>query len=496
MLRAVPAPLPAFARYAPLAQTFGLIIIIFGLSLLFPAAISHLLHDGAESTYDEALLVTSGCGAVLWLISRSHNGELQVRDGFLLVALAWTVLPAFATLPLLLLLPELSFTDAYFETVSGLTTSGATTLSDLDKLPVSINIWRAQLVWMGGMGVMVLAVAILPILGVGGAQVFKAETPGPMKDTKLTPRITETAKGLWSVYFGMTFACVVAMKLAGMTWLDAIIHAFSTMGLGGFSSHDASFGYWNSPAIEAVTIFFMLAASLNFATHFLAVRRRSLIPYARDPEAGMVLLAMVGSVLMIAAYLRWMNTYDNFWTALRYSAFNVVSIASTTGFANTDFNLWPIFAPLWMLYLSCFATSSGSTGGGMKMIRALVLLKQSVREFTRIMHPRAMVPLKISGAAVENNVIFAVLAFMLVYGLTMVGMSLLLTATGLDFLTAFSAVTACINNMGPGLAQVGPATTYAVLTDFQTWVCTIAMLLGRLELFTLLVVFTPAFWRK
>ena len=208
------------------------------------------------------------------------------------------------------------------------------------------------------------------------------------------------------------------------------------------------------------------------------------------------MLAMLGSVLMIALYLWWAATYPSFWTALRFSAFNVVSIASTTGFANTDFSLWPIFAPLWMLYLSCFATSSGSTGGGMKMIRALVLLKQSFREFTRIIHPRAMVPLKIGGQAVENNLIFAVLAFMLVYGATMVGMSLLLTATGLDFITAFSAVAACINNMGPGLGQVGPAANYAVLTDFQTWVCTIAMLLGRLELFTLLVVFTPAFWRK
>ncbi len=484
------------ARFAPLAQTFGLIIMIFGLSLVIPAAISHLLGDGAEGAYDETLLGTFACGALLWLVARGHRGELQIRDGFLLVALAWTVLPAFATLPLLLLLPDLSFTDAYFETVSGLTTSGATTLSDLDKLPPSINIWRTQLVWMGGMGVMVLAVAILPLLGVGGAQMFRAETPGPMKDTKLTPRITETAKGLWAVYFGMTIFCIVGLKLAGMTWLDAVMHAFSTMGLGGFSSHDASFGYWDSPAIEAVTIVFMLAASLNFATHFLAVRRRSLLPYARDPEAGMVMLAMAGSVLMIALYLWWTATYPSFWTALRFAAFNVVSIASTTGFANTDFALWPIFAPLWMLYLSCFATSSGSTGGGMKMIRALVLLKQSVREFTRIIHPRAMVPLKISGHAVENNLIFAVLAFMLVYGATMVGMSLLLTATGLDFITAFSAVTACINNMGPGLGQVGPATTYAVLTDFQTWVCTIAMLLGRLELFTLLVIFTPAFWRK
>jgi trk system potassium uptake protein TrkH len=349
---------------------------------------------------------------------------------------------------------------------------------------------------MGGMGVMVLAVAILPLLGVGGAQIFRAETPGPMKDAKLTPRITETAKGLWTVYFAMTILCISALWLAGMTWLDALIHAFSTMGLGGFSSHDASFGYWDSPAIEAVTIAFMLAASLNFATHFLAVRARSFRPYERDPEAGFVLLAMLGSALGVALFLWWTATYPSFWTALRFSAFNVVSIASTTGFANTDFALWPIFAPLWMLYLSCFATSSGSTGGGMKMIRALVLLKQSVREFTRIVHPRAVVPLKIAGHAVENNLIFAVLAFMLVYGLTMVGLSLLLIATGLDFITAFSAVTACLNNMGPGLGQVGPATNYAVLTDFQTWVCAIAMLLGRLELFTLLVVFTPAFWRK
>jgi trk system potassium uptake protein TrkH len=393
-------------------------------------------------------------------------------------------------------MPHLSFADAYFETVSGLTTSGATVLDGLDKLPPSINLWRTQLVWMGGMGVVVLAVAILPLLGVGGAQVFRAETPGPMKDTKLTPRITETAKGLWGVYFVVTIACIVALRLAGMTWLDAVIHAFSTMGLGGFSSHDASFGYWNSPVIEAVTIVFMLFASLNYATHFLAWRRRSVIPYRRDPEAGMVLFAMLGSVLLVTAYLWATGTYDNVWTSLRFSAFNVVSIASTTGFANTDFALWPIFAPLWMLYLSCFATSSGSTGGGMKMIRALVLLKQSFREFTRIVHPRAIAPLKIAGAPVENNLIFAVLAFMLVYGLTMVGMTLALTATGLDFMTAFSAVTACINNMGPGLGQVGPSTNYAVLTDFQTWVCTVAMLLGRLELFTLLVVFTPGFWRK
>jgi trk system potassium uptake protein TrkH len=316
-----------------------------------------------------------------------------------------------------------------------------------------------------------------------------------MKDTKLTPRITETAKGLWRVYFLLTAACAIAYWIAGMTPMDAVIHAFTTIGLGGFSSHDASFGYWNSPVIEGVAVVFMLVASVNFATHFLAVRRRSFVPYARDPEAGMVVLALLGSAALIALFLLWQGVYESLPTALRFAVFNVVSVASTTGYANTDFALWPIFAPLWMLYLSCFATSSGSTGGGMKMIRALVLLKQSFREFTRIVHPRAVAPLRVAGNPVPNSLIFAVLAFMLVYGLTMVGMSLLLTATGLDFMTAFSAVTACINNMGPGLGQVGPSTTYAVLTDFQTWVCTAAMLLGRLELFTLLVVFTPGFWR-
>ena len=496
MLSTARTPVAALARYAPLAQTLGLMLVLFGLSILFPLALSHFLGDGAEAAHDEALVITVGSGAVLWLLARGHEGELQIRDGFLLVALTWTVLPAFAMLPLMLYLPDLSFTDAYFEAVSGLTTSGATVLDGLDKLPPSINIWRTQLVWMGGMGVVVLAVAILPLLGVGGAQVFKAETPGPMKDTKLTPRITETAKGLWAVYFAITIACIAAYKLAGMTWLDSVVHAFSTMGLGGFSSHDASFGFWDSPAIEAVAIVFMLIASLNFATHFLAWRRRSVRAYVRDPEAGMVMLVMLGASTLVAVYLWHAGFYGTFWQSLRFAAFNVISIASTTGFANTDFNEWPAFAPLLMLYLCCFATSSGSTGGGMKMIRALVLLKASLREFTRILHPRAEVPLKVGGQLIEHNLVFAVLAFMLVYGLTIVGMSLVMTASGLDFITAFSAVVACINNMGPGLNKVGPATTYAILTDFQTWLCTAAMLLGRLELFTLLVVFTPAFWRK
>jgi trk system potassium uptake protein TrkH len=459
-------------------------------------AFSFFMGDGAQTAYDEAILATAAAGALLWTMTKNKRRELQPRDGFLLVALVWTILPAFATLPLLFYLPELSFTDAYFETVSGLTTTGATVLSGLDRLPPSINIWRTFLVWIGGMGVIVLAVAILPMLGVGGSQIYKAETPGPMKDTKLTPRIAETAKGLWLVYLGITVACILCYRLAGMTWLDAMMHAFSTMGLGAFSSHDASYGHWNSPAIEAVAIYFMLLAGINFGTHFLAWKRWSFSPYARDPEVGLYLLVVVGSVLGIAYFLLANQTYPNFWTALRFSAFNVVSIATTTGFSNTDYSLWPIFAPVWMLFLCGFCTCSGSTGGGIKMIRAELMARQAVREMTRIIHPRAVVPVKLGGAPVENNIIFAVLAFVLIYVSSFVAMTMLLAASGLDIITAFSAVIACINNTGPGLNQVGPATTYASLNDFQTWICTIAMLLGRLELFTLLVVFTPGFWRK
>ena len=470
--------------------------MIFALCLFFPLAWSYILGDAAKTAYDEAILLTASVGVLLWLMTRRRRRELQPRDGFLLVALVWTVLPAFATLPLLFYLPQLSFTHAYFETVSGLTTTGATVLSGLDALPPSINIWRTFLVWIGGMGVIVLAVAILPLLGVGGSQFYKAETPGPMKDTKLTPRIAETAKGLWLVYFMITVACLLCYRIAGMNWLDAMMHAFATMGLGGFSSHDASFAYWNSPAIEMVSIYFMLLAGMNFGTHFLAWRRWSFGPYVRDPEAWLYLLVVFGSVLGIAYYLLANQTYPDFWTALRYSAFNVVSIATTTGFSNTNFNLWPIFAPIWMLFLCSFATCSGSTGGGIKMIRAELMARQAVRELTRIIHPRAVVPVKLGGVRVENNIIFAVLAFILVYIGAVIAMTMLLAASGLDIITAFSAVVACINNTGPGLNQVGPATTYAGLNDFQIWICTAAMLLGRLELFTLLVVFTPGFWRK
>ncbi|HKY02450.1 MAG TPA: potassium transporter TrkG [Burkholderiales bacterium] len=484
------------SRYIPLLNTFGLITLLFGLSLLGPFALSHFLIDGAQKAYDEALIIIVGLGIALWLSTYKHKGELAVRDGFLLVAMTWTLLPALATIPLLLYFPELSFIDAYFETASGLTASGATVLDGLDNLPPSINLWRTQLCWLGGMGIVVLAVAILPLLGVGGAQLFKAETPTPMKDNRLTPRINETAKGLWMVYFAATLACILAYKVAGMSWLDALMHGFSTVSLGGFSSHDASFGYFDSVTIEMICVVFTLFSALNFATHFMAWHRRSMRAYWRDPEAAWVIGVILGSALLIAIFLYAHRYYEGFGESLRYAVFNVVSVATTGGFSNTDYNQWPIFAPLWMLFLSAFVSSSGSTGGGIKMIRALVLQKQALREFTRILHPRAEVPLKLGGSKVENKLIFAVLAFMLIYGSSMIVMTLLLTATGLDLTSAFSAVVACLNNMGPGLHQVGPSTTFAVLNDFQTAVCSAAMLLGRLELFSLLVIFTPGFWRK
>ena len=482
----------------PLAvlHLLSLVLVLFSGCMLVPLAFSLALGDGAHWAYVEALAATLAAGIALWLATFRVERELRVRDGFLLVALVWTVLPAFATLPLLLQLSELSFTDAYFEAVSGLTASGATVLSGLDRLPASLNLWRGFMIWIGGMGVIVLAVAILPLLGVGGSQLFKAETTTPMKDTKLTPRIAETAKGLWLVYFGLTVACGLAYYWAGMNWLDALMHAFTTLGLGGFSTHDQSYAYWNSPRIEAVAIVFMLIAAINFATHFLAWHRRSLGVYRVDPEAKVFLGVVAVSVLGIAMYLVWAQVYPDFGSALRFAAFNVVSIATTTGYANADFNQWPIFAPLWMLFLCSFASCSGSTGSGMKMIRAQILFKQIFRELLRIIHPRVTNPVKLGGQLVENNVVFAVLAYVFVYVSCIIVFTLLLTLSGSDVVTAFSAAVVSLNNTGPGLAQVGPASNYAVLNDFQTWVCSFGMLLGRLELFTLLVVLTPAFWRK
>ena len=482
----------------PLAvlRVFALVLLVFALAMLVPGAVAYLERDAAAGAFGSACATTFVAAALLWLLTRRHTDELRVRDGFLLVSLVWVLVPVFAAIPFMMFFPAMSFTDAYFEAASGLTTTGATVIEGLDVLPYSVNLWRAELVFLGGMGLIVLAVAILPLLGVGGRQLFSAESPGPIKETKLTPRMAQTAKGLWLVYLALAIACTVGYAWAGMGWGDAFIHMFTTLGLGGFSSHDASYAYFNSPHVEAVAIVFMTLAGMNFATHFMVVRRRSLSFYWLDPEIRWYIGVMYASVLGIAAYLWLVGTYPDFVTALRFAAFNVVSIATTTGYANTDYAQWPFFAPLWMLFLCSFVTCAGSTGGGIKMMRAIIVFRQVMREIVRTVHPNAVRAVKLSGAPLPNKIIFAVLAFCFAYMVIIVSLTLLMVFSGLDVVTGFSAVVACFNNTGPGLGEVGPATTFKSLTDFQTWVCSIAMLLGRLEIFTLLVVFSPSFWKK
>ena len=484
-------------HYLPVLAVLGGVLMLFALTMAVPLAFAWLGHDGGLAAYLNSIAVTFTCGALLFVACRGRGRrELQPRDGFLLVTLVWAVLPAFGALPLMFHIQGLSFTDAYFEAVSGLTTTGATVLTGLDALPTSVNVWRCFMVLLGGMGILVLAVAILPLLGVGGSQIFKAETPGPMKDEKLTPRIAETARGLWGVYFAIALLCFLALHIAGMGWADAFMHMCSIMGLGGFSSYDASFGHFDSPALEAVAVFFMLVSGINFALYFVAWRRRSLWALWRNVEARAFVGVMVAAVLGVALFLTAHGVYPTFTESLRHAAFNVVSVATTTGLSSVDYALWPAFAPVLMLFLCCFTTCAGSTGGGIKMVRALLLLKQARRELTRIVHPRAVAPVTLAGAVVSAQVLQSVLAFMLIYGAVVVGGMLLLLASGLDVVSAVTAMIACINNTGPGLGQVGPAANYQGLTDFQTWVCSITMLLGRLELFAVLVLFTRVFWRR
>ncbi len=482
--------------FLPVVALVGRITLMFALMMAVPLGFSLVYGDGAQTAFAAGLGITLAAGVGMSVAMRRFRRELQPKDGFVLVTLTWLLLPAFAAFPLLLAMPGLSVTDAYFEAMSGFTATGATVLSGLDGLPISVNVWRCFLQYVGGLGIIVLVVAILPMLGVGGSQLFKAEITGPMKDAKLTPRIADTARGLWVVYFVMSLLCMLAYRVAGMNWPDAFMHMCTTMGLGGLSSHDASFGYWNSPAIEAVAVFFMLLAGVNFALYFVAWRQRSLGRLWRDIEVRSFYAVLAGSTLLVTGYLLVQGTYSSPLEALRHSAFHVVSVATTTGYSSVDYGQWPLFAPLLLMLLGCFATCAGSTGGGIKMIRMLLLVKQARRELTRIVHPSVVNPVVVGGRAVPDRVIHSIIAFMMIYGATLVGLTMLLLFSGIDVVTAFTAVVACVNNIGPGLGQVGPANNYGSFNAFQTWVCTFAMMLGRLELLSVLVLFTPQFWRK
>ncbi len=483
---------------SPLAVTalIGRVLMLFSLLMAMPLAFALVQRDPAENAFLVGIGVTFAAGGGLSLATRRFRRELQLRDGFVLVALVWLVLPAFAALPLLLAIPGLSVTDAYFEAMSGFSATGATVLTGLDELPLSVNVWRCFLQLVGGLGVIVLAVAILPLLGVGGAQLFKTEMTGPMKDARLTPRIAETARGLWAVYFVGCVACFFAYRWAGMSWSDAFMHMCTTMSLAGFSSHDASFGYWNSALIEGVAVVFMMLAGISVALYFVAWRQRSLRPLWRNVEARAFVAVMVAAVALISLYL-WVGAiYPSYPEALRHTVFHVVSIGTTTGYASQDYAQWPAFAPVLMLLLGCFATCGGSTGGGIKMMRILLLLKQARHELVRIVHPNVVNPVVMGGQIVDARIMQNVIAYMMIYGATLVVLTMLLLFSGLDVVTAFTAVLACVNNIGPGLGEVGPAVNFKGLSDFQTWVCTFGMMLGRLELLSLLVLFTPQFWRR
>lgn len=480
----------------PVANVLGRLLSIFSLAYLMPIVAAIIYEDGTVAEFIAAMGISLCTGLTLYAVTRSNYRELKPRDGFLLVSTVWALMAAIATIPLLLVYDSMSFTDAFFETMSGLTTTGSTIMTDLDHAPPAINLWRHELNWLGGMGIIVLAVAVLPLLGVGGMQLYKAETPGPMKDSKLTARIADTAKALWFVYFLITVVCILLLNWAGLSWLDSICHAFAAMGLGGFSTRDASVGAFDNPVVEFILIVFMIVAAMNFATHYVALRGRDLRAYWQDVEARGVVGLVVSSCFGVALYVWLEGTYEDYPTALRHVSFNLVSMATDCGFASQDFDKWPVFAPLWMLFLSCVTASSGSTGGGIKMIRTLILAKQANRELTRLVHPAVVNPVKVGGGAIPNNVVIAVLGFIFLYFMSIVMLTFVLILSGLDFMSALGAIVASINNAGPGLNKVGPATNYAVLTDFQTWVCSFTMLLGRLEVLSLAVVFTPQFWRK
>lgn len=479
-------------------RVLGMLLMLFALAMGVPLSVSWWMQDGLWPVYPLAMAFTLLVGGILVVALRRYRRELQPRHGVMLVTMVWVLLPLFATLPLLLAYDQigrpLRFTHAYFETVSGLTTTGSTVLSNLDTLPVSINVWRTFMQWLGGMGILILAVAVLPMLGVGGAQLFKAEAAGPIKDTKLTPRMTETAKGLWGVYALFSLACVLAYWALGMSPVDALMHMFATVSLGGLSSHDASLGYFQSLGLELVALVFMLLASCNFALYFVALRKGHWRGFWRDPEMQATISVLLGGGVLVALLLWAKNVYGPL-EALRHGVFHVVSVATTTGFATVDYLHWPVLAPVFMLMLSGVATSAGSTGGGIKMVRMLILVKQARREMTRLVHPHAVQPVRLGGSVVENGAIFSIMAFMLVYGGTVIVLSMVLLLTDLDPITAISAVIASVNCVGPGMGGIGPAGNYATLTDFQLWVCTLGMLLGRLEILSFMALLTPAFWR-
>ena len=478
-----------------IARVLGLLLMVFSLTMLPPIVVALIYGEQTIGAFFLAFAITFSTGTLIWLPFSRTRKDLRTRDGFVVTVLFWLELGLVGALPLVLVdQVHLSITDAVFESISGLTTTGATVITGLDSLPKSILYYRQQLQWLGGIGIVVIAVAIMPMLGIGGMQLYRTETPGPVKDSKLTPRITETAKVLFGIYLSLTAACLIAYWAAGMTFFDALSHAFSTVAIGGFSTHDASMGYFDSPVILAICTFFMVASGINFGLHYYSwVRKSSISHYWRNPEARLYLCMLGASCVVVSLYLYYSNVYGLKGSVI-HGVFETVSIMTTTGFTTTNFSGWPTFVPFLLMFLAFFGACAGSTGGGIKIGRMQLLAKQSMRELHRLIHPNAVMPIKLRNRSVPSRVTDAVWAFFGVYLAAYYTIVLLLLACGLDFTTAWSATAASINNLGPGLGDV--ALHYGDINDLAKWILAGGMLLGRLEIFTLLVLFSPVFWRR
>lgn len=482
-------------KIIPTIHILAKLVIFFAVLMAAPTAVSLFYHDDAFDVFALTAAISGLSAALLMLLTRKHQRELRPRDGFALVTLLWNGFALIAAMPFYFYFSEMGFTDAYFEAISGLTTTGATVITGLNQLPPSINFWRHMLNWLGGMGIIVLAVAILPMLGVGGTQLFKAEIPGIDKDTKMAPRISQTAKQLWLMYVAFTLLTCLALHYAGMGWFDAVCHAMSVFSLGGFSTYDNSIAHFNSVAVEWVVIIATVMGGINFANHFAVLRQRSLRHYWNDEQVRVMLITLVLSIVAASLYLTAKDFYS-LSDAFRYVSFNYVSIGLASGFANADFAAWPPLVALWMFFLANVLAGTGSMGGGIKMARAIALAKFTLRETTLLQHPNAVRTVKVNGRILNERLAMAIMAFIFAYFMTVVVFTFLMMVSGLDFMTAMSAIVACITNAGPGLGSVGPAHNYAMLTDGQKWLCAAVMLLGRLEIFTVLILFTPGYWKK
>ncbi len=475
-------------------RILGLLLVLFSFTMLPPIAVSLFYGDGNQGPFIDAFAFLLLAGGIIWWPVRKHARDLRLRDGFLVVALFWVVLGIAGAAPLMLSQQlGMTATDAVFEAVSGFTTTGATVLRGLDAIPRSLLYYRQQIQWFGGMGMVVLAVALLPMLGVGGMQLLKAETPGPVKDSKITPRIAQTAKALWIVYVAITAACAIGYWFAGMTPFDAVGHAFSTVSTGGFSTHDNSLAYFNNEGVEVVAIVFMYLGGINFALHFLAWRGLRLIDYFRDPEFRLYTSILVVVSTLCVATLMFSHVAEGF-TAVRYGVLQAVSMMTSTGYTTANFSQWPGALPLILILTTFIGGCAGSTAGGMKVIRWLLMWRQATREIVRLVHPSALLPVKLGDKPVQLRIIDAVWGFFAIYVVSFAVLMVALMATGVDQVTAFSAIAICINNVGPGLGRV--TSNFIGISDAGKWIAILAMLLGRLEIYPLLVLVTPTFWRR